>query len=51
VFYPADLGTDSRALCRAIEQRYLDMFGYPAPGVRVPSVVPTSEPQPLGDFP
>jgi 1-acyl-sn-glycerol-3-phosphate acyltransferase len=51
VIYPADLGTDSRALCRSIEQRYCDMFGYPAPKVRVPSVVPTSEPQPLGDFP
>lgn len=27
-------GGDSRALCRAIEQRYRDMFGYPAPAVR-----------------
>jgi 1-acyl-sn-glycerol-3-phosphate acyltransferase len=51
VIYPADLGTDSRAQCRAIEQRYRDMFGYPAPMVRVPSTVPPSEPQPLGDFP
>jgi 1-acyl-sn-glycerol-3-phosphate acyltransferase len=50
VIDPADLGTDSRVLCRAIEQRYCDMFGYPAPMVRVPAV-PTSEPQPLGDFP
>jgi 1-acyl-sn-glycerol-3-phosphate acyltransferase len=51
VIYPADLGMDSRALCRAIEQRYRDLFGYPAPRVRVPSTVPPSEPQPLGDFP
>lgn len=51
VIYPADLGTDSRAVCRAIEQRYRDMFGYPAPKVRVPSAVPPGEPQPLGDFP
>jgi 1-acyl-sn-glycerol-3-phosphate acyltransferase len=51
VIHPADLGNDSRALCRAIEQRYRDMFGYPAPEVRVPSSVATSEPQPLGDFP
>lgn len=48
VIYPADLGMTSRALCRAIEQRYRDMFGYPAPMVRVPSA---GEPQPLGDFP
>jgi 1-acyl-sn-glycerol-3-phosphate acyltransferase len=51
VIYPADLGTDSRALCRTIEQRYRDMFGYPGPEVRVPSTVLTSEPQPLGDSP
>jgi 1-acyl-sn-glycerol-3-phosphate acyltransferase len=51
VIYPADVGMDSRALCREIEQRYRDMFGYPAPMVRVPSAVPPSEPQPLGDFP
>jgi len=51
VIYPADLGKDSRRLCRAIEQRYCDMFAYPDPKVRVPSDVPTSEPQPLGDFP
>jgi 1-acyl-sn-glycerol-3-phosphate acyltransferase len=51
VIYPADLAMDSRALCRAIEQRYCDMFGYPVPIVRVPSAVPTSEPQPLGDLP
>ena len=51
VIYPADFGTDSRGLCRAIEQRYCHMFGYPAPKVRVPSAVPPGEPQPLGDFP
>jgi 1-acyl-sn-glycerol-3-phosphate acyltransferase len=51
VIHPADLGTDSRALCRTIEQRYRDLFGYPAPRVPVPSAVRTSEPQPLGDFP
>jgi 1-acyl-sn-glycerol-3-phosphate acyltransferase len=51
VIDPAELGNDSRALCRAIEQRYRDMFGYPDPKVRVPSAVATSEPQPLGDFP
>jgi 1-acyl-sn-glycerol-3-phosphate acyltransferase len=51
VIYPAGLGTDSRALCRAIEQRYCDILGYPAPKVRVPSDIPTSEPQPLGDLP
>ena len=51
VIYPAQLGMDSRALCQAIEQRYRDMFGDPASELRVPSAVPTSEPQPLGDFP
>jgi 1-acyl-sn-glycerol-3-phosphate acyltransferase len=51
VIYPAELGMDSRALCCATEQRYRDMFGCPAPAVRVPSAIPTSEPQPLGDFP
>ena len=51
VIYPAELGRDSRAVCRAIEQRYRDMFGYPVPTVRVPSAVPTGEPQHLGDFP
>ena len=50
VIYPADLGMDSRALCRAIEQRYRDLFGYPAPAARPVPAVPTSEPQPLGDF-
>jgi len=47
----ADLATDSRALCRAIEQRYCDLFGYPAPMVRAAPAAPTSGPQPLGDFP
>jgi 1-acyl-sn-glycerol-3-phosphate acyltransferase len=51
VIYPADLGIDSRALCRAIEQRYRDLFGYPAPTARAHPAVPTSEPQPLGDLP
>jgi 1-acyl-sn-glycerol-3-phosphate acyltransferase len=51
VIYPAQLGMDSRALCQAIEQRYRDLFGYSAPKLRISSVVPTSEPQHLGDFP
>jgi 1-acyl-sn-glycerol-3-phosphate acyltransferase len=51
VIYPADVGPDSKALCRTIEQRYCDLFGYPAPAVRAVPAVPTSEPQPLGDFP
>lgn len=49
VIDPADLGTDSRPLCRSIEQRYCDMFGYPVPVICAAPAVPTSEPQPLGD--
>lgn len=30
---PTASGLESRTLCRAIEQRYRDMFGYPAPAV------------------
>ncbi|HMG22425.1 MAG TPA: lysophospholipid acyltransferase family protein [Kofleriaceae bacterium] len=44
VIYPADGGIESRTLCREIEQRYRDLFGYPA------LAVPASEPQPLGDL-
>lgn len=51
VIAPADLGDDSRALCRAVEQRYHDVFGYPAPMVRVAPPVATSEAQPQGDVP
>jgi 1-acyl-sn-glycerol-3-phosphate acyltransferase len=29
VIHPAAAGLDSRALCRAVEQRYRDMFGHP----------------------
>ena len=43
--HPADSGLGSRALCRAIEQRYRELLGYPAP------VSAASEPQPLGDLP
>lgn len=33
VIQPAPGGLESRALCRAIEQRYRDMFGYPSAAV------------------
>jgi 1-acyl-sn-glycerol-3-phosphate acyltransferase len=44
VIYPAAGGIESRTQCREIEQRYRDLFGYPA------LAVPASEPQPLGDL-
>lgn len=40
VIHPAESGLDSRALCHAVEQRYRDLLGYPAPA---------SEPRALGD--
>jgi 1-acyl-sn-glycerol-3-phosphate acyltransferase len=49
VIFPAELGMDSRTLCRAIEHRYYDLFGYPVPVIRAAPAVPTSEPQHLGD--
>jgi 1-acyl-sn-glycerol-3-phosphate acyltransferase len=40
--HPADSGLGSRAICRAIEQRYREVLGYPSPaGV-------ASDPQPVG---
>jgi 1-acyl-sn-glycerol-3-phosphate acyltransferase len=44
VIYPADGGLESRTMCRAIEQRYRDLFGYPA------LTVPGGGPQPVGDL-
>jgi 1-acyl-sn-glycerol-3-phosphate acyltransferase len=36
--HPGERGVESRALCRAIEQRYRDLFGYAVPAVPVPAV-------------
>lgn len=44
--YPADSELGSRAMSRAIEQRYRDMLGYAAPAA---PAVAAGEPQPLGD--
>jgi len=44
VIHPAEAGIESRTMCREIEQRYRDLFGYPA------LAAPVSEPQPLGDL-
>ena len=40
---PTDHKLDSRAMCRAVEQRYRDVLGYPGPGEAA------NQPQPLGD--
>jgi 1-acyl-sn-glycerol-3-phosphate acyltransferase len=44
VIQPADTGLESRTMCRAIEQLYRDLFGYPA------LAAGGGEPQPLGDL-
>lgn len=40
--HPADSELGSRAMCRAIEQRYRDLLGYPSPAGAA------SEPQSVG---
>jgi 1-acyl-sn-glycerol-3-phosphate acyltransferase len=42
--YPEDTQVGSREMCRAIEQRYQDLMGYPGPAVAAP------QPLPLGDL-
>jgi 1-acyl-sn-glycerol-3-phosphate acyltransferase len=50
---PAATGLDSRALCRMIEQRYCDAFGYAVPAAPAVPTLPSAAadaPQPLGDL-
>ena len=43
MIHPADSELGSKAMCRAVEQRYRDLLGYPAPAGAA------SEPHPVGD--
>ena len=39
---PAATGLDSRALCRVIEQRYRELFGYAVPAAPTPTTLPSA---------